>query len=1079
MLDVSVLGAVKASTRGREHPLGGAKQRGLLARLVVSRGRALSAERLIDELWDDVPPRDPIHALQARVSRLRSAVPIEIEWADGGYRIDPADIQTDAARFEQLVQQGSMSLTAGNFSQAATLIGDGLDLWHGTAFSGLHDLTALRAESVRLEKLWAAAMADRIDLELALGRSAPVISELHALLEANPLAERHWSQLIAALYCDGRIQEALDAFSRARTIFAEQLGVEPSSELSRLHLGVLQDQPPESLLRLSSATVAHSHAGAVDVEIADTPVHSITSNQPDILAGIVRGGRTSLLTGPDGIGKTHLLRAIRAQFEAQRCTVSLLIATPLSYAVPLGIFAGILPEKWITPAALVDHFTRNRSTTVLLVDNVEQLDEASLFVISQLIRNSRMPMLLTATDLEGAPDGIRALYDSGDIAEITVEPLTSADADELVLHTIGGALTPACRPRIFSLAQGNPLHLREILTASVNENRLVRTDHGWELQDEPASTKRLTQLVGERFEGLDQASIETAAKIAIAGEYPVSALEDTERRMLARAGVVAYSAPGWLRLSHPLDGEFLRGRCSDALWHELSLEVLAVLRGDEAAAFPAVRRHAHILTLDLGEPVDVAPTLELAQYALGAFDERLALRAAAAVIDLEPDNTAAHRIAGIAASMLGESDAAAAHFATAARTATTPEEQTAAALAHAQHVGLRHHDAPAALAIIEQALSEIDDPGQIAHLQRDALRWSVITGQTREIADAPGDTTNAVAVRGLITAANAAVVTGPLEEATLTLQRLHQAPAEIIALVPGGASLIELIAIMALSNTGDITAARRRFDRAIADTDVHAPEALGSWEYGLALIDLLCGNVHDAYEGAASAAVHLKWRDTSGLLPAALALAGATALAAGHAEEADARFHAVPSAADTDPKVVMLRAWADAWRENTAGRSDAAARMLVDSARWLLEAQHTYFAGLLAHCAAKVVGSVRAPGGASDAHTLSDVLSDAIALLDEASAIGHGGLLGFIMRHAVATASGDLIALDAIAHEAETLGMRSTASDIWLTLGQPDHSAPAGQSMTLWSAVATPPLDSGGYSSPSSARHPHPAGGPR
>ncbi|WP_300267798.1 BTAD domain-containing putative transcriptional regulator [Microbacterium sp.] len=1073
MLEVSVLGSVRASTGGQEHPIGGSKQRGLLARLVVSRGRSLSAERLIDELWDDVPPRDPAHALQARVSRLRSAVPIDIEWRDGGYRIDPNDIQTDAARFEQFVQRGNALLAEGDLSQAATLIGDGLDLWRGTAFAGLHDVTALRVESVRLENLWSAAIADRIDLDLALGRSAAVVSELHALLEENPLAERHWSQLIAALYCDGRIQEALDAFSRARRIFAEQLGVEPSSELSRLHLGVLQDQPPQSLLRLSSATLTESRAGEIDVEIADTPIHCITSNQPDILAAMVRDGRTSVLTGPDGIGKTHLLRAIRTQFEAQRCTASLLIATPLSYAVPLGIFAGVVPEKWMTPAALVEHFTRNRSTTVLLVDNVEQLDDASLFVISQLIRNSRVPMVLTATDLDGVPDDIRALYDSGDIGEITVAPLTSADADELVLHTIGGSLTPASRLRIFALAQGNPLHLREILTASVNENRLIRTDHGWELQGEPASTKRLAQLVGERFEGLDDASIEAAAKIAIAGEYPVSGLESIERRMLARAGVVTYSAPGWLRLSHPLDGEFLRRRCSDALWRELSLEVLEVLRTGEAAAFSAVRRHAHILMLDLGEPVEVEPTLELAQYALGAFDERLARRAAAAVIDVEPDNTAAHRIAGIAASMLGDFEASAAHFEAAARSATTPEEQTATALAHAQHVGLRHHDAPAALDIIEQALATMDDPREIAHLQRDALRWSVIAGQTREIADAPGDTSNAVAVRGLLTAANAAVVTGPLEDATVTLQRLRQAPAEIIALVPGGAALIELISIMALSNTGDITASRRRFEQAIADAEANAPESIGSWEYGLALIDLLCGNVHDAYEGAASATLHLQWRDTSGLFPAALALAGGTALAAGHADEAAARFDAVPSAADTDPKVVMLRAWADAWRENAAGHPGAAARLLVDSARWMLAAQHTFFAGLLAHCAVKAVGATRVSGppgtsavaddsdaAGDDSDALGDVLGEAIAVLEEAWEIGHGGLLGFLVRHAVATASDDRVTLDKIAREAETLGMASTAADTWVMLAQPEHAARDGLPTALWTRgeVATPPL---------------------
>src|SRR5690606_14900735 len=140
-----------------------------------------------------------------------------------GYRIDPATVQTDAAHFEHLVQQGSAALADGDLTQAAKFIGDGLDLWNGTAFSGLHGLTGLRAESVRLEKLWSAALADRIDLDLALGRSGAVISELYALVEENPLAERHWSQLISALYCDGRVQEALDAFARARAIFADQL----------------------------------------------------------------------------------------------------------------------------------------------------------------------------------------------------------------------------------------------------------------------------------------------------------------------------------------------------------------------------------------------------------------------------------------------------------------------------------------------------------------------------------------------------------------------------------------------------------------------------------------------------------------------------------------------------------------------------------------------------------------------------------------------------------------------------------------------------------------------------------------
>ncbi|MGM7698502.1 BTAD domain-containing putative transcriptional regulator [Microbacterium sp. A84] len=1030
MLDVSVLGAVKASTRGLEHPLGGPKQRGLLARLVVSRGRAISVERLIDELWDDAPPRNPVHALQARVSRLRSAVPIKIELIDGGYRIDPGAIQTDAAHFEHLCQQGGAALSDGELVQATEHLSNALNLWEGPAFAGLLDITDLRAESARLDKLWNTALSDRIDLDLALGRSAAVISELHSLVEEDPFTERHWSQLMTALYFDGRMKEALDAFSRARTIFAEQLGMEPSSELGRLHMAILQEQAPESLLRLPSAAPI---LGAADAPAREETARSLTSNQPDTLAALLQDQRTLLLTGPAGIGKTHLLRAIRARFEAQRYTVSLLTASPLSNTLPLGIFTGTLPEKWTSPAALVDHFTRHRSTTVLLVDNVDQLDEASLFVVSRLIRNSRMPTILTTRDLAGAPDEIRALYDSGDVIEIAVNPLTASDADQLVLHTIGGSLTPESRPRIFDMARGVPLHLREILTASVDEGRLVRTEHGWELHANPASTKRLTQLVGERFSGLDDAGLEAAAKIAIAGEYPIFALTPADRRMLARTGVVEYAAPDWLRLSHPLDREFLQDRCSDALWLDLSREVLNVLRSDKTAAFPAARRRAQILALDLGERVDVDATLALAEHALGAFDERLARRAATAVLDLEPDNSSAHRIAGVAASGLGQPDEAATHFETATRMSKTAAEHTAAALAHAQHVGLRHHDAPAALAIITEALRTVEDPSDIRHLRRDAMRWSVIAGQTREMADAPGDTTDAVAALGLITAGMSGVITGPLEDAVRALIRLNELPAEIIELVPGGASLIELTATMALSNTGDVKEARRRLRQSIAAAEVHAPESLGAWEYALAFSELLSGDVEHAYAVATAAMTHLEWRDTAGLLPAAIALTGAIGYATGRMEEARERFDAIPPAADNDPKVVMLRAWAEAWREKSEGRTTDAARRLVDCARWLLTAQHSYLAGMLAHCAVRVSGAGAGAGAGTGA---AQRIAEAIVVLEEATTVAGGGLLEFFLRHAVATASGDLIALDEIARDAETLGMISTAADTWLMLAR-------------------------------------------
>lgn len=1036
VLEISVLGSVVASTGGREHPLGGPKQRGLLARLVMARGRSLPVERLVDELWDESPPRDPAHALQARISRLRSALPIEIQLVDNGYRIDPARVQTDAGHFERLCERGSASIAENELSKAGEHFGSALELWQGQAFARLPDIAALRAESVRLDKLRAAALADRIDLDLALGRSAAVIPELHALLEEHPFAERHWSQLMTALYCDGRVQEALNTFTSARLTFANQLGVEPSSELGRLHTGILQKKPPASLLRLPVAGSVIAAAEAAP-EMAHLPDRSLTSNQPDILADLLRDRQTLLLTGPAGIGKTHLLRTLATRFTAQRYSAPLLSASPLSQAVPLGVFTGTLPEKWTSPAALIDHFTRHRPTTVLLVDNVDQLDDASLFVISQLVRNARVPTILTSRELANTPAEISALYDSGEIMEAAVNPLSASDADELVWHTLGGALTPDTRPRIFSIAAGNPLHLREILTASVDEGRLVHTDHGWELRGEAASTKRLTQLFGERFNGLDDAGFDAVTKIAIAGEYPAAALGELERRMLARAGVVEYSTPGWLRLSHPLDMDFLRARCSSALWMDLSREVLEALLGDATADFPAARRRAHILALDLDETVDVEATLAVAEHALGAFDERLALRAANAAVSREPGNSRAHRIAGLAASGLGQSGAASASFETARQSATTSSERSTVALAHAQHLGLRHHDAAAALAIIDEALGTIVDQKDNHHLQRDAMRWSAVAGQTSEVFDAPEDALDAVAALGLITVGASGAITGPLDVAERALTRLRQLPDEIVHLVPGGASLIDLIGIMVLSNTGDVQSARRQLQQMIANAELRAPESIGIWEYALAFSELLSGDSEKAYTVAVSSSAHLKWRDTSGLLPAALALTGAAAYATQRMDAAREAFASIPAAAE-DPKVVMLRAWADAWQQRAAGNSGAAARLLVEKARWLLSAQHSYFAGMLAHCAVRVSAVQR---------SADDCLAECVAILGEATQIAGGGLLEFFVRHAVATIANDRTELEVIAREAETLGLTSTAADTWHTLARWDEvpeAAPRG-----------------------------------
>ncbi|WP_430867912.1 BTAD domain-containing putative transcriptional regulator [Demequina aurantiaca] len=997
------------------------KQRALLAHLVIARGRPVPAKHLIRALWEDFPPRDPAHALQARVSRLRAAFPAEISLVDGGYRLDPVEVHTDSARFEELCDEGQWLLADGELTDASECLHIALALWQGSAFTGLLDFAVPSAEAARLEKMRVAAVADRIDVDLALGRCVEVIAELHALVEEQPFAERHWGQLMAALYCDNRANEALRVFAGARATFVDGLGVEPSNALGRLHVSILREQPPASLMRLSvSATPGNTSTSGAQSSAPTQPT-SLSSNHPDALVELLRSYRTLILTGPAGIGKTHLLRAISAHFEAQHFSATVLGASSLSRQVPLGVFAGsgaLISPQWTTPATLIDQFSRHRSKTVLLVDNVGQLDEASLFVVTQLIRTSRIPTILTARSLTDAPPEIQALYDAGDLTEVGVDALTPADAEELAAHMLGGALVPGARSQVFAAAGGNPLHLREIIAASRDEGRLVRTGTTWELHGEPASTPRLTQLVGERFSSLDDAGMEGAAKLAIAGEYPADALGDASRRSLARAGVVEYSTAGWLRLSHPLDAQILGARISTMLWRDLTIEVLDVLLSDVTAGHPVARRRAHILALDLDQPIDAESTISVARHALGTFDERLALRAAQAVVAQDPRNAEGHRLMAEAASALGRFDVAEESFGEAFQTASTDSQHAEVALARARHLGVRLHDAAGALAVIQRAMGWVSDPEELGHLRRDSVRWAVLAGQAGEEVAIPTGGPDVMVAMGLITAGMSGVITGPLDDALFALARLGHVPAETIELVPGGADLVLLTEIMAVSNSGDMAAARYRLEIAIADAELRGAESLGAWEYALGFTELFSGSAERAYGLGVSACTHLEWRDIAGLLPAAGALTAAAAHASGRTALAEEHLDAIPGKADGDPKVVMLRAWKDAWQQNAEGHDALATAILLDTARWLLTAQHNYFAALLAHCAARIGLDVRG----------------AVAVIEEAKSVTGGGLVEIFSRHGGATIAGDAAALDEIAHDARELGMTSTATDTWLSL---------------------------------------------
>ncbi|HLA92193.1 MAG TPA: BTAD domain-containing putative transcriptional regulator [Actinomycetota bacterium] len=238
----SVLGSLEVSGEEGSVPLGGPKQRIVLAHLVLGVNRVVSAEHLIDALWGEELPEDPKSTLQVYVSRLRSALgPDVVEAQAPGYILRADRDEVDALRFEDL-----LGAARGNGSDPRVtdeILAEALELWRGPAFADLSGEPSLTGEIARLEELRLQALEEKIDARLELGRHVQVIAELEGLTQTHPLRERLWRELMLALYRSDRQGEALAAFERARTFLAEELGIDPSRDLQLLHERILRQDP--------------------------------------------------------------------------------------------------------------------------------------------------------------------------------------------------------------------------------------------------------------------------------------------------------------------------------------------------------------------------------------------------------------------------------------------------------------------------------------------------------------------------------------------------------------------------------------------------------------------------------------------------------------------------------------------------------------------------------------------------------------------------------------------------------------------------------------------------------------------
>ena len=393
----------------------GGKPRLLLALLALEAGRVVSMERLVDGLWGEQPPATSAKVVLGYVSRLRKLLsPGMLETHHPGYILRLGG-QFDLERFESLRREASAASAEARWHAAASLLAEALALWRGPPLADVADEIRLPGELARLDELRLAAIEERVDADLQLGREAELVPELEALTRLYPLRERLRAQLMLALYRLGRQADALELYRETRQLLVDELGIDPGPELQRLERQILvQDEALAPAGRVQRAR---------PVPAALTPLVGRVQEVAE-LGKLLRRSDVRLLTlvGPGGVGKTRLALAVAELWPE---AVLVLLApveeprfAPSAIAGALGLKDETELADWLSPRELL-----------LVLDNFEHVLEAAPIV----------------TDLLSAAPGLRVLATSREPLNLSgehryaVSPLGRADAVDLFIERAAAA----------------------------------------------------------------------------------------------------------------------------------------------------------------------------------------------------------------------------------------------------------------------------------------------------------------------------------------------------------------------------------------------------------------------------------------------------------------------------------------------------------------------------------------------------------------------------------------------------------------------------------------------------------------
>ncbi|MFB6613154.1 BTAD domain-containing putative transcriptional regulator [Streptomyces sp. NPDC056367] len=475
-----LLGPLDVQIDGVSVQLGGARQRTLLAVLLLSPGRIVSVDSLIDAVWPSGAPTTARNQIAICVARLRKVfraatapagsgetAPL-ITTSHPGYVLNPLEHRIDAVAFDDAVRRARELVRSGRNDEACDAYAGALSLWRGRALEGVTG-PRVEQEAARLEELRLDVHEEYAGLRLQLGRHRALIPELSALVRENPLREQARAHLMLAQYRSGRRAAALEVFREGRALLVGELGIEPGPVLQDMHDLVLSDSPEPAGPPADTVPAAHvpaqlpaasaSFTGrAGELDALDRMLDERLGQSPLTVAAI---------SGIAGVGKTALAvqwaNRIAARFPDGQLFSDLRgydeTYEPVSPATTLdrflrdlGVPAARIPADPGDRAALYRSVLGGKRVLIVL-DNVRSFRQ----VRPLLPGNGRCCVLITSRDLMDDLIGDYA------VLRVGLNAMSPSEATALLAEVAGAdriTVDPGATERLGELCDRLPLALR-------------------------------------------------------------------------------------------------------------------------------------------------------------------------------------------------------------------------------------------------------------------------------------------------------------------------------------------------------------------------------------------------------------------------------------------------------------------------------------------------------------------------------------------------------------------------------------------------------------------------------------------